>query len=279
MKVLFGSVIYKEAYMFLDDFLESLVNQTYSDFEILLINDNIPSEELHRKLTEKRYGKRTITCIDSQNQYTPCRLRVELLLEAKKQNCDLLILGDCDDKFSNNRVESIVKAYDENYDFYYNPLCLWNGEHAMLQLPSETTDIRDIGERNYLGLSNTALDMNCLEDGFLEELCKFNTNIFDWYFYSRLLLIGKKGLCVKEASTFYRMHENNVAGLPTDTYENRRKELQIKIRHYEMLEVYNSYYKELKEQYRKLNYKESISHIQDKHYWWDLLKVGGNENV
>ena len=47
MKVVFGSVVYKNAEKYLNDFLMSLQKQKESDFSIIIINDDIDTKQLN----------------------------------------------------------------------------------------------------------------------------------------------------------------------------------------------------------------------------------------
>ena len=45
MKVAFGSTIYKEGLQYAEEFSASINAQTYKDFDVLLINDNLTEVE------------------------------------------------------------------------------------------------------------------------------------------------------------------------------------------------------------------------------------------
>lgn len=275
-KIIFGSVVYSEAKEYICDFLKSLEEQTFHEFCILLVNDNIKEEVLETILKNHSSIKDKIVVVNTQGKYKPYELRVILLIEAKKLNGDLLILGDCDDVFSSDRIKIMVEAFKKDYTFFYNSLCDWNGEYIMENMPAEINDFKDIGEKNFLGFSTTALNMKKLDEKFINSLFEGETPIFDWYVYSRILLTGGIGLCVPEGRTFYRLHNNNIAGVCHDDVESINREIEIKIRHYELLEKYDVYYKKLLEKYRYIRdnnlYMKYINPLKYG-FWWENIDI------
>lgn len=268
-KIIFGSVVYKSAEKYLKDFLTSLEQQGNELFSILLLNDDIGDADL--KSIVSPYALH-IECIEYRNR-TPVQLRIELLRQAKLRQADLLILGDCDDYFSHNRVQNIINTYEEHLDkaFFYNDLVNMNGERLMPELPKEVIGFKDIGEYNFLGLSNTAVNIDKLSYEFIESLKEYHYYIFDWYFYSRILLLGLSGVKVQNCNTIYRLHENNLAGIAEMSYADIKREIMVKKQLYECLEKYNFYYALKRRRYQDKNQLEILDE-QKQHYWWNLTK-------
>lgn len=270
-KIIFGSVVYKSAEKYLKDFLTSLEQQGNELFSILLLNDDIGDDDL--KSIVSPYALH-IECIKYRNR-TPVQLRIELLRQAKLRQADLLILGDCDDYFSHNRVQNIINTYEEHLDkaFFYNDLVNMNGERLMPELPKEVIRFENIGEYNFLGLSNTAVNIDKLSYEFIESLKEYHYYIFDWYFYSRILLLGLSGVKVQNCNTIYRLHENNIAGIAEMSYADIEREITVKKQQYECLEKYNFYYALKLQRYRYQDKKQlEILDKQKQHYWWNLTK-------
>lgn len=268
-KIIFGSVVYKSAEKYLKDFLTSLEQQGNELFSILLLNDDIGDDDL--KSIVSPYALH-IECIKYRNR-TPVQLRIELLRQAKLRQADLLILGDCDDYFSHNRVQNIINTYEEHLDkaFFYNDLVNMNGERLMPELPKEVIRFENIGEYNFLGLSNTAVNIDKLSYEFIESLKEYHYYIFDWYFYSRILLLGLSGVKVQNCNTIYRLHENNIAGIAEMSYADIEREITVKKQQYECLEKYNFYYALKLQRYQDKKRLEILDK-QKQHYWWNLTK-------
>ena len=268
MKILFGSVVYQAAEKYLDDFFSSIDKQIMKDFSVLLLDDDMDLRMLRKRLLQYSFH---VDVIHVQGK-TPVQLRIELIRKAKQEGADLLVLGDCDDFFSNSRVVDITNTYVNypEYIFFYNELKNEDGMKVMPELPKYVNNFKEIGEYNFLGLSNTALNINNISFEFIDSLEEYYFNIFDWYLFSRLLLDGKCGKKVERCSTIYRLHENNIAGIQGLNNKNIKREIEIKKKHYESLRKNNIYYEEKYEQYQKENY--SVLKRKSKYYWWNLLK-------
>lgn len=269
MKVVFGSVVYKSAEKYLNDFLMSLQKQKESDFSIIIINDDIETKQLNNIFSNYLIE---IECKKKEN-LTPIQLRVELLKQAKYENADLLILGDCDDCFSDMRVNNIISEYKKNNDmaFFYNEIVDMSGRKLMPELPDIVYGCEDIGEYNFLGMSNTAVNLNKLDIKFIESLNEYKYDIFDWYFYTRILLLGLKGKKVDDCSTLYRLHANNMVGIAERNKNNIMREIEVKKKHYKILSKYNKYYLEKYYEYQKKD-EIMIEEKNSKYYWWNFTK-------
>lgn len=180
MKTAVGSVIFEGAEKYLRDFFLSLEMQTDQDFSIIIINDNISSEHLDQIISQVSPNiKERLSIVDrTQSKLNPATLRVELLREAFYKDIDLLIMLDCDDKASSNRVCCVKEQLDPAYTFFYNELLDFNGNSVMKELPDYTLNYRDIGQSNYLGISNGAIFLKGISQAFIESLGKVETRIF-----------------------------------------------------------------------------------------------------
>ena len=230
MKIAFGVVIYNQAVQWMDEFIESINNQLYRDFDLVIINDGVNEKDVYRlkKINNK------IIIVNSPNYSTMSYNRVLLIKTAVVNEYDLLIFGDFDDTFSNNRVSEIVDNMDDKYTFYYNKL-VCNNNQVFNSIPYEISNISDILQYNFLGMSNTAINLHNISIDWLETLIDVKTNIFDWYFYSRLLIDGFSGKYIKDCFTEYRQSENNIAGIQINSNAELIREYKIKKYHYSLL--------------------------------------------
>ena len=270
MKVVLGSVVYQGALSYLEDFLRSVDKQVDCEFSLLLLNDNMDPMILKKKVSKYSF-QADIMHFDNK---TPVQLRIELLKQAKCKNVDLLIIGDCDDFFSNTRMVNTIHASIENpeYTFFYNELRDMRGMNIMPMLPECIEDFREIGEYNFLGLSNTAINMREISNEFIDSLKEYQYEIFDWYLFSRLLLERKSGKRVDNCFTVYRLHENNIAGVQKFDEYNIKREIEVKRKHYSSLRKYHKYYGRKYASYQQTDGFQYLSERQ-KYFWWNLLKV------
>lgn len=104
---------YKEEEVFLRQSIESILNQTYKDFEYIIILDN-PNNKLHMKIINDYASKdkRIKFYINEQNMGLTASLNRGLSLAKGKYICRM----DADDISINNRLE-LQKRYLENNDF------------------------------------------------------------------------------------------------------------------------------------------------------------------
>lgn len=272
MKVAFGSVIYPVAIKYLQDFFESLKKQTVQDFDIVLINDNVSQKIIMKELEKyfKIFRQRLIIINPDKDGLKPYQLRIELLRQVKKRGYQLLILGDCDDCCSNERIEYILNQYMEKATFFYNELRSFADESIMPKLPQRTDSIEQIMEQNYLGLTNTAISMDKLSVEFVNSLEDGKTNIFDWYLFSRILLSGGYGKKIENTCTYYRIYSDNLAGVCTQSVNDLEKERKIKIQHYQILKKYDMRYERLIEKYKNLEIQPGDN--KEKVFWWGGLQ-------
>lgn len=272
----FGSVIFNDNLKFFRAFLSSIDAQTTHEFKLLLINDDVEPQKLRSILNEYPRINENMTLINTNGKYEPYELRILMIMEAKKNDGELLIIGDSDDLFLKNRVKCLIDFYRNNsqFHFFYNDLLFMDGENVMPKLPEVTSNIRDIGECNYLGLSNTAINVKLLDEKLFDELRGGKTRVFDWYLYSVLLNAGWKGAHVKNTGTIYRIYEQNIAGVVKDTVSAVDKEYQIKMEHYGLLKDDNEYFKNLYDKYSLLDVRDYyVQKIKQKDYWWNIINI------
>lgn len=277
LKIAFGTVVYPETVPYIKDFFTSLGQQTYGGFDILCINEGIHCSilsEMQKILTQK------IIVIDvaEEKEFNIAANRILLLEEAKRRNYDLLVIGDSDDTFSRDRVEQIMIHFKEEVVFYYNQLVTPNGIPVFPPLPKTTGKINQILEKNYLGMSNTAINMKQLNLSFIQSLTEGTTNIFDWYLYSRILNEVGIGKLVGRCYTQYRIYDQNIAGIMKMDKEQLKKEILVKREHYEILKRRNIVFHEALDKYN--NVAVNMEQVQQKppYYWWGMLRFLESED-
>lgn len=277
MKVAFGTVIYPGALKFFSDFLDSLASQMYSDFDLLVVAEAIPDAD-KQGWFDNFVGKITIVDVPANNPIH--QNRVKLLEESYSRRYDLLILGDSDDTFDSNRIGRIVDAFDPTFAVFYNQIETLDNEVAFPNLPKTTSEV-DILNGNYLGLSNTAINLDRLNSDFIESLNQGDTFCFDWYLYARVLHECGLGKLVEGTSTYYRIHGANAAGLPSSC--DLEKELRIKTDHYRLLSKHDQRYLFYYDVCKSLLSGEDCATVgvmyTDPKYWWGKLSINGGKII
>lgn len=270
--IVFGAVIYQDAVEYIYDFIESVNQQSFDSFDVLLINDDIIDINIIKQIKSRVRSRKVIIKDKTVKKNTPTEMRVELLKEAKKLGYELLIIGDCDDTFSYNRVSRYAEVYknNKNIDFYYNDLKLINGKNVIANLPDKLENIEALMQSNFVGMSNSAINLKLMEYEFIESLLEFHSFVFDWYLYSRMLLSGKKGMLVNDTSTIYRIYDNNFVGVNKSDIEALEKEIAVKEIQYSILSQYDKRYGYLYEKIKTLKFAD-IKINGNNRYWWSNI--------
>jgi len=208
-KVAFLTTIFPIKEQYLYDFFDSLISQTYNKFDIIVVNDGYKDFE---KIINK-YQELNIIELTYQNSIAKNReYGINYVIE---QKYDVLIFGDSDDYFSQNRVEKSLELL-EKYDIVVNDLSLFNDKSVYTKryisnrIKNNTTIKYDfIKDKNIFGLSNTALNIKILE----KVSFKHDLVAVDWFLYKELLKSNNRAIFTNEVETFYRQHEDNILGL------------------------------------------------------------------
>ena len=106
-----------------------------------------------------------------------------------------------------------------------------------------------------------------IDDAFLDTLSEGDCPVFDWYFYTRLLMDVGAGKLVKNAPTIYRIHDGNQVGLT----HNVDQEYQVKLTHYNNLAKRYPYFKHLYDDLKALDISKIDTSKSHNGYWWSNI--------
>lgn len=283
MNVIVACFIYPLIEDFLNDFFESIKNQTYRDFELLIFEDGFEGDYSNldfEKIIMKNDNNRSIPDV-----------RKQVIEYVVRKNYDLLIFCDADDVMGEDRIESIVSIHAENkdkYGFYYNNLHLLDSREDVFKgkLPEEVNHYLDLEDYNFLGMSHTALNIHLTKEIWENLPLDDKIIAFDWFMHSYLLIKGFRGRKV-DTTTYYRIYDNNTAGLPDSLDEaSLKRGLQVKLLQYKMMSRFEKKFKEkekkvqqLKE-YLEINPKRIEDYVQNVYrsrtkfvFWWQNIRL------
>ena len=224
-KTLLMTVVYPGVEMYLDDYFSSVCIQSNHNFDLLIIADNCEVCEV-----PKIPGK-VLKLYNSEDKSLSL-IRFEGIRYAIENNYDNLIFSDCDDYFSDNRIDQTINVLN-SYDFISNEICLVNEDKTLINtnymsdiLTKYTFDsYNDIIDFNIFGLSNTGFKLELFNGLPIPD----EILAADWWIFTLLLLNGAKGKFVKEAITFYRQTNNNLVGM-NKLLDKRRLLFGIKVK-------------------------------------------------
>lgn len=270
-KIAFLTTVFpmKEEYLY--DCFNSLEKQTYKKFDVIVVNDGYI--EFNKFIN--KYSK--LNLIEIKYSNTPAKNREYGINYSIDNNYDILIFGDSDDYFSENRVEKIIKLLDK-YDIVVNDLILFSDnkvydeKYISNRIDNGTLiDVDFIRDKNIFGFTNTAINLSKLEGQFT-----FDKNIIavDWYFFSKLLKNGLKAIFTNETCTYYRQHENSLVGLGKISEELIQKALTVKSKHYSLLNWDQEY--EMVEKLKLLDTKKYFNYLVSNRInnslWWEEIR-------
>jgi hypothetical protein len=205
----FLTTVFPKNKNFLKSFFNSLSTQTYKDFDLVIVNDSFKNLNYYKDL----YSNLNIININSSD--TPAKNREIGINYCIDQKYEVLIFGDSDDYFQNNRVEKSLELL-KKVDVVVNDLSLFNNkgiyEKKYLSNRLKNLDVVDlefIKDKNIFGMSNTAVKLQKIKKVSFNE----KTIAVDWYFFRSILKKGLKAIFTNETESFYRQHENNTIGL------------------------------------------------------------------
>ena len=207
--VVFLTTIFPMKEQFLIDFFNSLSRQTYGKFDVVVVNDG------YDNFYDIKIKYQNLSIIELPYSDTTVKNREYGINYCIDNKYDVLIFGDSDDYFSDNRVEESLK-YLETFDIVVNDLNLFdkNGMYEEKYISNRLdhgseVNLDYIQDKNIFGLSNTAIKTNILNE------VKFDKDLVavDWYFFKRLLKNGCNSIFTNKAITYYRQYDSNTIGL------------------------------------------------------------------
>jgi glycosyltransferase involved in cell wall biosynthesis len=207
--VAFLTTIFPMKEQFLIDFFDSLSRQSYDKFDVIVVNDG------YDNFYDVKMKYQNLSIIELPYSDTPAKNREYGVNYCIEYKYDVLIFGDSDDYFSENRVEVSLGALNDN-DVIVNDVSLFdnNGIYEAMYMSNRLNDglkvsYNYIKNKNIFGLSNTALKTNILNKVIFDK----DLVAVDWHLYKMLLKNGCNAIFTNKAITYYRQHKDNTVGL------------------------------------------------------------------
>ncbi len=277
-KVAFLTTVFPMKKTYLYDFFNSLRKQTYQNYDVIVVNDGYENlEEFIKKFND-------LNIIELKYSDTPAKNREFGINFIRKNNYDILIFGDSDDYFDNNRIQISIDIL-KDFDIVVNDLTLFDEQNGIYYKKYISNRVKDgtkiefnfIKDKNIFGLSNTALNISILDNIHFDK----DLIAVDWYLYSILLLRNKKAIFTNKTVTYYRQYANNTIGIGSSTTESILKGISIKSKHYSLLQKEYHNFTGLHENMLKL--KERVENqygIEELNtqnienpFWWEEIKL------
>lgn len=265
-KIGFLTTIFPENRDYLKEFFNSIKNQTYKDFDLIVVNDGYENfDEIKKNYTN-------LDIIELMYSSSPAKNREHGINYCINNEYDILIFGDSDDYFANNRVEKSIE-FLENNDVVVNDLSLFdsNGIYKNNYISNRLennfiVNLDFIKNKNIFGLSNTAISLDHV------SMLNIPSNLIavDWYIFSLLLLSNKKAIFTNETTSYYRQYTQNTVGFKELDIASLKQGIKIKKIHFQNLsKITNIFDKEL-ERILKRDFRFNDIEIYNP-LWWELI--------
>lgn len=273
------TTIFQQDISYVSAYFESVAQQTFQDFDLLIINDGFSN------LAKIREAYPTINIIEFAGTGKIAKNRELLVNNSLELGYTKAIFADFDDYFSLNRVETQVALLDV-YDIVVNDLAMVVNnvvmqEHyfANVLFDRQQIVLSDVLEFNFLGMSNTAIKLSGLKKVKFDEQLK----AVDWFFFSEMLINGARAIFTNQCITYYRQHENNVANIGCVTMEQLINEMSVKSIHYSQLVFISKIYEPLLAGVQDFNqrsdteafmkYYKSVEKQTKPPFWWNIFNL------
>lgn len=239
-KVALFTVFYPGAETYIGEFFDSVLDQTYKDFDLIIVNDGYKDKKLSSFCPN-------LSVVELRGDATISGNRAIGINYAIDKNYNYLFLCDVDDYMHPARVEHVLRSFGNN-DIIVNDLDIVGTDRKLIvkdyfqkSISANTILDKDfVKDKNIFGFSNSALKVSALSKvSFPTDL-----KVVDWYFFTQLLNEGLKAQFLDESLTEYRQHSKNLIGISSFTIDVFKKLIELKKKQYSyMKEVYPVYQK------------------------------------
>lgn len=228
---------------YLDESLQSLYDQTYTDWECLIVNDGSPdnTEEVVRKW-EARDSRFTHVYKENGGVSSARNLGIQ------KAKAEYILTLDADDKYETSFLEKAFAVLVDNPEI--GIVSSWGryftGDKQMQEYRSIGKTTVDFLFHN-AAIGTSLFRKACWEqvDGYDEDP---ENGYEDWEFYLRVCALGWKVHIIEEVLFFYRQHATSRTIAVNKKYNQAKKYLYTKNK-----DIYCTHYETLIDQFLKVS--------------------------
>lgn len=247
---------------YLEEALQSVLNQTYTNWECVIVNDGSPdnTEEVVKKWIEK---DNRFHYIFSENRGVSCARNLGISMSKG----ELILPLDADDKISNSYLTSSVSEffYNPNLKLVYCKAEKFGDENGPWILKSFS--LRSLAFDNMIFCSALFRKLDWERTGGYDP--NMLKGLEDWEFWISLLKNGGKVKCIDEVGFFYRVKESS---RQSDLKNESKKELftYLSIKHADFFVTQIGSFMSINDQMNERK-KESYKNLKSKKIAIDVL--------
>ena len=219
---------------YLDECLQSVENQTFTDWECIIVNDGSldNTEEIAQRWAKKdsrfRYLKKENRGLSSARNFGIEHADGEWVLPL-----------DADDKISENYMQLAENEFDNGYKVIYCKVKRFGAKNGLWHLADFSL--------NTLSKTNMIFCTAFFKKSDWQKIGGFDTKLIygweDWEFWISLLKNGGKVLKINEICFFYRIKENSmIKNLVT---QKEKKDYTLNYLHKKHSDFFNRYHKKI----------------------------------
>lgn len=220
--------------IYIEECLESVKQQTYSDIEIIIVNDGSTDSYTIEKLEEIKKRDESITIINTKNSGLSAARNTGI----RNSHGYYILPLDGDDKIEKTYIEKCVRVFEtqKNIDVVCCVTEFFGTRKGIFGLRDIT--IENMLKNNCL----TCTSMFRKEDydntlGYSEDM---KYGLEDWEFWLQMIEQDKKFYRIDEVLFFYRMKEASmIKDMLAQQEKNRNMRLQIYKKHKDLYDRYD----------------------------------------
>jgi glycosyltransferase involved in cell wall biosynthesis len=230
---------------YIDEAITASLNQTFDDFEIIIINDGSTDNFTNKKLTSIKNNK--IHVIHTENMGLAAARNNGI----KAAKGGIIFTLDADDAIEPTFLEKAIAVFskDPEIGIVYSQAMLFGSKRGVCLLPE--CDIKKMVVRNYIFSCGLFYRKDWESVGGYKSLMKYGWE--DWEFWLSLIEKGKKVFQIKEPLYRYRIRSESMARIMT-------KDQKIEM-HTNILKNHKNFINEniqylIEEYYQQISYQE-----------------------
>lgn len=251
---------------YLKECVDSIVNQTYNNFEVILINDgSIDNSKNICEEYEKKYENIKVLNIENHGVSYSRNLGIE------QSNGEYIIFIDSDDYIKENMIEELIKIQEEHEDEFliYNYSKVYNEiEKNKCNVPDKSISKKELLDKFFVYYNNLIINppWNKMYKSKIikDNNIRFNINFKigeDLLFNLEYFKYCDKIKILDDSYYYYRINPSSVTNKYRENYYENQNYLLNKIRN--LLEENQAFNEENQNAYREHKCNSIINSIQN----------------
>jgi len=192
--------------LYIEDSIKSILNQSYQNFEIILINDDVDNKDFIKEISE--LDSRIILIQNSKNLGAGLSRNKGIIVA----NGEFIAFCDCDDLWKKNKLElqlSFMKQLNLSFSFTSYEIIDENNNFISLRKAHNDIDFDKLRNSCDIGLSTVILKKNIFEN-YNHQFTSLKTKE-DYILWMKLALEGIKMKGLDEILTSWRKNKNSLS--------------------------------------------------------------------